>query len=44
MLKMNAELSGDLASVVEDFVTYGKTKSRFYQLQHKLELSEPAGQ
>lgn len=44
MLKMNADLSGDLATVVSDFVDFGKTKARFYELRQKLEISEPVGQ
>jgi hypothetical protein len=40
MLKMNADLSSDLATVIGDFVDYGNTKNKFYALQHKLELSE----
>lgn len=44
MLKLNADLSADLATVVADFVDYGKTKTRFYELRQKLELSETSGQ
>lgn len=44
MLKMNADLSADLATVVSDFVDYGKTKVRFYELRQKLEITEPVGQ
>lgn len=40
MLKMNAELSANLSTVIDDFVDYGKTKNRFYELRQKLELSE----
>jgi hypothetical protein len=43
MLKMNAELSSELSSVINDFVDYGKTKNRFYELRQKLEVSEAGG-
>lgn len=40
MLKMNADLSSELSTVINDFIDYGNTKNKFYALRQKLEVSE----
>lgn len=40
MLQMNADLSSELSTVINDFINYGNTKNKFYALRQKLEVSE----
>jgi hypothetical protein len=40
LLKANAELSSYMASLISDFVDYGRTKARFERLTRKLEIEE----
>lgn len=40
MLQMNADLSSELSTVINDFIDYGNTKNKFYALRQKLEVSE----
>jgi hypothetical protein len=35
------DLANDLASMIADFVEYGKTRAKFESLTRKLELPEP---
>jgi hypothetical protein len=44
LLQANADLSADLSAMVSNYVDYGKTRSKFFELQQKLELSEGRGQ
>jgi len=44
LLQANADLSSDLSAMVSNYVDYGKTRSKFFELQQKLELSEGRGQ
>lgn len=37
-LEANADYAGDLASMIADFVDYGRTKDRLEHLSHKLEV------
>ena len=44
LLEANADLSSDLSAVVSNYVDYGKTRSKFFELRQKLELSEGRSQ
>lgn len=39
-VQTNADLAGELHSMISNFVSYGKTKKKFQDLQNKLELAE----
>lgn len=42
LLNDNADLATDLSAMIADFVDYGRTRAKYFELRHKLELSERA--